>query len=58
MNATLPTISPLVTLSLDETGEFPRVIVSAPRDALTRAVVAHCHAVAGEAGAGIEFRPT
>ena len=53
----LPT-APGVTLFLDETGSFPVLIVTAPKAALTKPVVAVCHSAAGNAGAAIRFDPT
>lgn len=47
-----------VTLSLDETGVYPLLTVSGPRHLLTKAIIRVCHNIAGDNGAGIEFKPT
>ena len=44
-----------ITVSLDETGKYPEVVVTAPRALLTRAIVRQCHEFAGENGATIWF---
>lgn len=52
---TLPTI-PDVTIFLDESRDYPALIVTAPKAALTKQIVALCHRVAGDNGATVEFR--
>ena len=54
---TLPTILG-ATLFLDEAGDYPVLIVTAPKAAFTKPIVALCHSVAGNAGAAIRFDPT
>lgn len=44
-----------ITLSLDETGRYPTLIVSGPRAAFTKPIVCLCHFIAGEQGAEIRF---
>jgi hypothetical protein len=48
---------PGVTLSLDEAGDFPALVVLCKGHTLDRKAVAECHRIAGEYGATIEFRP-
>lgn len=56
---TLPAALPEnITLSLDETGDFPALIVTGPKPAFTRRIVATCHALAGDHGATIRFNVT
>jgi hypothetical protein len=58
MQTKLPTAPIGVLVSLDETGDFPALIVTIPADVrdLPKAFVKLCHRIAGEAGASIEFR--
>ena len=51
----LPQIAPGITLSLDETGQYPALHVTARRALLTRAIVRACHELAGKHGATIQF---
>lgn len=52
-DAGLPSI-PGVTLSLDETGDFPFLTVTSTAR-LDRRTVAACHEAAGDLGAGVKF---
>jgi hypothetical protein len=48
---------PGVTVSLDETGDMPRVVVTFPKGlTLPKPFVRQCHTLAGEHGATVEFK--
>lgn len=52
--ANLATTLPDVTISLDETGDFPLLTIITGRK-LDRREVAECHRLAGDHGAAIKF---